>query len=253
MIGSGFLEGGFIKMMKQAYTDASVIDGRSIHSFVLLQGEKVVLEKCFKSDIKSSMKAEIVSVIAFLLECGKLNLKDVVVSTDNLGVVTLNKKHKAYGGLIHWMRQLLMDTRGEIQWIRRNQNKRADNMCSVARKEIDKVDEIDFQHLIKDLNPTDIMKLPKELKLRQNRVYHCNEVQDKIGVNEISESDLTHMYQYYCSLIFKKKRVPIENILHWKKEISNSKKGRLYFIESFICKNHDVKDVDFMRASHAFE
>lgn len=227
-----------------AYTDASVANDYSVHSYVLFDNDKVILQNCEIKNENDTQIAELHSVIMLLTECEKKSIKNIMVHTDNINVATTSDQHKKYGKLIKTMNELLKKTESKIKWVSRKLNKAAHKVCESVKKIINETNNGN----VLSINPSDFVLIKKE------RIYVTNHKIGSISKNSLTDVELNHIRQYYSQMIKAEKRIPIERILEWgsKKKTCNSKKGRIMFVERFIARNHSLNDILFERACHAF-
>ena len=238
----------------QAYTDASVgIGGQSIHSYVLFnENNEILIKNCVLSNIRNIIKAEIVSVIAFLLECKKKKLNNVIVNTDSFATITLTKSHKSYGKLIERMNTLLLQINGRVRWISRKHNTIADQMCTEIKKELRQGNLIpNIRHFKLREN---LVKKP-ELILKKSRKVNYNTTIESIEKDILSDELIRPMYQYYCSLVKKNNRASIDKIISWgeTRRINNTKRGRKFLVEDFVVSNHTLDEINFHKIGEVFD
>lgn len=229
-----------------AYTDASLGNGFSIHSYSLIEKEQVILQDCFVKKSKSHDvdEAELISVISFLEKCHIKKLSHITINTDNL-YVARTKKSKKHGELIKYMRQLLKDTESQIVWISRKLNKLAHNVCKSVRWKLNFMSE----------HSEDIGINPIEyVVVKEERKYWAKFKKGSLNADIISEEQKSHLKTYYNSLIKEDSRKTIEEILNYAhgRSCSSTRRGRQFFIEKFIEKFHPVSDIEFENARHIF-
>lgn len=254
----------------KAFTDASVFEGKGIHSYVLYDknGEILLMDRA-RSNITDSLAAEMISVIAILMKCGEQSFKNVSVFTDCKPIVSfikkkhkkgekLSKGHRKYATLIATIKRLLNSIGGVLRWIRRRENVIADRLCDEAKDKIFTLKEINFKKepIVNDgKNEEPAISDSNTISILDERVLTNHLSIGGVSKETVSKSDIVHIWQYYCSMIIKSSRKDIGTLLKWGevKQHRNSKVGRRYFVECFIAENHIPKDLNFTKTRHAFE
>jgi hypothetical protein len=224
-----------------AYTDASVGDVLSYHSYVLLKNNEVILQNCIIKNDTDSVYAELRSVVYLLLECEKLNLKNIIIHTDCPNVVTLSEIHLKYGELKKTINSLLVKTNSKLKWISRKFNKKAHKICDSVIKTV-----LDIGNV-----PVNISNL---LLLKEERKFQAIHKVGSISKNNLTSYEIDKIHEYYKSIVKKSKRKDIDFILEWgsNKSTNNSKKGLLFFVERFVVRNHTIDEIHFDRCVYAF-
>ena len=233
----------------EAFTDASLIDGHSIHSYIIYEDENVILEEQLKSNVIETTEAEIVSIIALLLKCRDLAIKNITIHTDSKAIVDMNKVFREYKStrykkmlrLLQKMRALMGSINANIKWIRRTENRKADKLCRDARNKIDTLEEVN-------------LKSSGDLIMLDERVLNDNLTKGAICAGTVSEEEEEHINRYYCSMVLKSCRRSTEELLMWGESQShrNSQKGRRFFVESFIIEFHHSYELNQLKIQHAF-
>ena len=233
----------------QAYTDASVGEGYAVHSYILMDDEKITLKGLMKSGIEKTHLAELTSVIALLLHCQRNSINNITINTDSKSILELKETSTKHGKFIIWMRYLLRLTGSSIRWISRKENKVADKMCRDAVKQLSKVEVVDFQPLLDTIPKVGYMKLKSCRGVVFERSFK------KIDISSVDISKMEPAWQYYRSMVKKSSRKSIEDILNWGSEgnYPNTKKGRRYLIERFIVTHHGIEEINELKACHAFD
>lgn len=238
----------------QAYTDASIRDGYVVHSYVLIDKEKVTLKRLLRSNIEKVHLAELTSIIALLLHCQENGIKNILVNTDNQGILQIKETSIKHGKFVIWMRHLLKLTGSSIQWISRKRNRIADEMCRIASKQLNEIEEVDFQYLF---NSTPKVKSPelKSMELKPSRVVIVRPDSKVLNIESIESSEIAHLQQYYCEYVIKDKRRSVEDILKWSgnEKYVNTKRGRRYLVEKFIVENHNIEDIHKLEDRQIFD
>lgn len=244
----------------KVYTDASVIEEGSIHSYVIYdKSNKVMMIDKARAYMEDTVAAEMLSVVNVLAKCKKMMIKNVTIHTDSVSVVGLvgknynknqqvSKSYKKYQFLISKIKTLLKAVEGTVKWVSRKRNTVADKLCREGRKMITDLKEI-------SLNESTIISTGAQFRIKSGRVVTHNLVLDGITSKTVTEEDIQHIQEYYRGLVEKDKRTNISSILEWGegKMNVNSKRGRRYFVEKYIEENHDIQDLQIKFLHNAFD
>lgn len=227
--------------MLVAYTDASVIGETSIHSYVLLKEEKLLLRNSKIENIKETTQAEMFSIIYLLTECYKRGISNILVYTDNISIANGTKKNPEKGAIL---KEWLQKTNSEVKWLSRKFNKQAHNICESVKKIVLETN--------KDNEKTKI-DTSKLVMMKEER--HINSYHKKgwISKENLKDSHLDQMSSYYVQLVKPECLKSMDEILEWgkEKESSNTHKGRLRFIERFVSRNHNIDEIRLEYSTHA--
>lgn len=227
----------------QAYTDASVNNGWSTHSYILYNNGEVVLQDCIKDNIESTCKAERLSILMLLLECERKGVKGVTIHTDSLNIVNTlaTKPNKCLNKEIT---RLLEATESSVEWVNRELNKNSDSLCRSMNRIIEAIDMKNEQ-----------VESAKYFYLSPERHIKGRYRQGSINKKSISIRERKAMKEYYDSFIAPDKRCSLNSILKWarSKKAVNNKCGRLNIIERYICRHHSVDDIQFNKHKEVFQ
>lgn len=228
----------------QAYTDASVGDNYSIHSYVLYNNGEVTLQNCTTRNENDVQKAELTSILLLLKKCNEKQLKNIVIHTDSQSITRTSIQHKLYGSMIKEMNDILEVTGSSLIWVGRKSNKAAHNICKSIRRKLE---------LANLKGTTNQFNISEFVILRDERKFSEGFRMGAVGSHS-TEIVKSHIKAYYDSLIKCDKRKPIEDILSWGDNERNCKsaRGRRLFVERYIERHHVLSDIHFNNAKHVF-
>lgn len=240
------------------YTDASVnANGISLHSYVLINNSgKILFKECLYSNETNSVKAEAMSVMALIKRCQLEKIKAVLIKTDckTLKNGVNNEESEAYLP-VRLLKELIRKIGFSLKWIGRNGNKIAHTLCeSYMRlikhgletcKSLNLRSIYDFIGGSKDPIKSSKIQTVIKGKLNIKRKKPINMILNGINDSSTSQLEKDNMWNYYCLLISKNKRVSFETIMTWAsiQQSINSKNGRRYLVEHFIVSQHDIQDL----------
>lgn len=199
-------------MKYKAYTDASIKDTKTIHSYYLINNyNEVILSNKVESDILNIQEAEKYSIELLLSDCFRKNIKDITIYTDSKCTVKKFYENPT-------LKDYLNSCQSELLWISRNKNKIADRM---------KYNNIRFmpkKRVKCTFNPTDITTFKKPSQLYKGNISSEN-------VSNEEKEKLLKLYNNFVN-----DDTEIDTILNWisDKPSLNSKVGRRFVIRQYI-------------------
>lgn len=198
--------------MFEAYTDASVREGVSLHSFCVFNNNcEFIVGKVFKNNFKDSHEAELHSIKELLKYCIMNNVKVIKVNTDCKGLLSNTDNE---------IRKLMDEVNAELKWISRRNNSLAHRACTSGDSNFFNV-------------RSDNRKIKSHISsIKTPKILHKGHVK----LNNVNKSEKQKMYDLYLKLTNDFYRYTVDDILKWaeNRETINTKVGRKYIVKEFI-------------------